>query len=978
MNIPTPSHSPGADRLRRGARSIAGLVVAAAALVPLGAIATPSPMENDSSSTDVLQASRSSMSTTAAAASTVGDGTSEQTAAASCWEIAQNDPTAPDGVYWLVTPELGAPQQFYCDQTTDGGGWVLIGRGRENWTQSNEGRLTPADVAQTPSGTAAFSPAQLPADTVDGLMNGGRINALSEGVRLRRAQSTDGSSWQEVRFRYGTSRDDWSWQFAGLQSVSSWTIGTASGNGGSTGSFGNDNSYRRVDTAVDGNRGWSRGFSYGSNARGSSASNSYIWASSSTSGYPRPFTQVYVRPRLMSEDIFTSIPDSGLAARTQVATAQSYPLPTPWGVSGLGASGSGELNTEVSDFAESDGVMYVGGNFRYVQRDANGTGRVEQSYLAAFDVATGEWISSFRPVLDNQVKSVVVLPDGRLVVGGSFSTVSGTPAAAFAVLDPATGALDPAVTTQIINYTGGVPPAVRTMDVQGGYLYLGGRFTHLTGSGVTSEVYQRNIGRLDATTLAPAPGWDPMLDGTVVSLDASENGDRIYAAGYFGLSRWTEETIRAGAFTADDATVIPWSVDFSNTSGGRVGYQQAVKEAGDRVWLGGSEHMLFSYDRATMGELSTNITQNGGDFQAINSYGDDSIAAGCHCSENVYQGARKWPGIAGFSRVEHIDQVGIWNASDGSYVPEYSPQVSLRSGYGAWAIEEASDGSLWVGGDYTYARTPNTLNQWTGAFVRFAATDAEAPATPQNLTASNAGATDVLSWSPVSGASYEILREDRVVATTTGTSFELPSIGAGTRYFVRAVDAASNRSATTPMSISEETEPGEQSSTVITSGGEWTYRFENDAPDASWKNSDFDDSTWQSGTAPLGWGHSDLGTTLTTDGTRPLTSYYRRDFTIEDATEVAALEITTRADDGIVLYVNGTEVNRTNMPESTITHNTYASAAPTAAAALANPVTITVPGNLLTTGDNTITAEVHSNYRSTPSASFELEATITP
>ena len=82
--------------------------------------------------------------------------------------------------------------------------------------------------------------------------------------------------------------------------------------------------------------------------------------------------------------------------------------------------------------------------------------------------------------------------------------------------------------------------------------------------------------------------------------------------------------------------------------------------------------------------------------------------------------------------------------------------------------------------------------------------------------------------------------------------------------------------------------------------------------------------------------------------------------------------MTTRADDGIVVYVNGVEVGRTNLPAGTIGHNTYATAAPTAAVALANPVTYVVPGSLLQTGVNVITAEVHSNYRNTPSPSFEL------
>lgn len=140
------------------------------------------------------------------------DGRSQETAAASCWEIKKAHPDATDGVYWLVTPSLVAPEQFYCDQTTDGGGWVLIGRGREGWRQEYAGQGTAASVRDTPSGVSAFAPAELPAKTVDGLLNGGRVDALADGVRVRRAADAAGSQWQEVRFQFA-HRDRWVWTF---------------------------------------------------------------------------------------------------------------------------------------------------------------------------------------------------------------------------------------------------------------------------------------------------------------------------------------------------------------------------------------------------------------------------------------------------------------------------------------------------------------------------------------------------------------------------------------------------------------------------------------------------------------------------------------------------------------------------------------------------------------------------------------------
>src|SRR3546814_14366451 len=75
------------------------------------------------------------------------DGTTSATAAASCWEVKVNHPESADGPYWLLTPELGAPPRFYCAMTTDGGGGVLVGRGRNGvpWDHAGQGSPDSAD-----------------------------------------------------------------------------------------------------------------------------------------------------------------------------------------------------------------------------------------------------------------------------------------------------------------------------------------------------------------------------------------------------------------------------------------------------------------------------------------------------------------------------------------------------------------------------------------------------------------------------------------------------------------------------------------------------------------------------------------------------------------------------------------------------------------------------------------------------------------
>lgn len=915
------------------------------------------------------------------------DGLSERTAAASCWEIKQNDPSSEDGVYWLLTPAMTKAEQFYCDQTRAGGGWVLVGRGREGWSTAYSGSGTPAQVRAAVDGTTAFSPKQLSGELIEQLNDDEPIASLPDGIRLVRATDQQGSGRQEARFTLDQRRSRWTWMFDSNQPVVSYSFdgATRSGNGATTANFGTDNDFRRVRMTTGSYEGWAMGFGFGPGVRGSNSASSYLWSKDSSTGYARPFTQVFLRPQLMSEDLFSAIPDSGTEATTGHASADSFALPQPWGTAGLGAGPSSiEGSNEVSAFAESGGKVFVGGNFTSVQRTAGGSGAVGQHYLAAFDRDSGEFVSGFRPTFDNQVKAIAAMPGGRIAVGGYFSMVNGESHRGLVVLDAATGEIDEAFTGSLINALGGGVPVVRSLDVQDGYLYAGGSFTHSTGGSVTSQVYTRSASRFAVADGTPDGDWNPEFNGTVVSLDASERGDRVYFAGFFSRSK-ERESDKAAALSTSSTDLFPWDVLFSNRDAGRSGYQQAVLESGDRVWLGGSEHSLMSYDRGSMDVLSSSIGQRGGDFQALASDGK-VVYGGCHCFDNQYEGATTWPSIGnGWTESHHIYGAGAWSASTGARVPSFNGSFNTSRGAGAWALFVDSTGTLWQGGDYSYSTREGYQRQWSGGFVRHQQLDTSAPSTPTDPSAQLSAEGVALSWTGSSDdrevAAYQVLVEDRVVATIEDTSTRLPVAPADTRYFVRAIDARGNASSSTAVftatgSAEEPEDP--TSTTLVEAGADWSYLYDGTAPAADWNQPDFDASSWTSGAAPQGWGQSTLGTTLTTSvSPKPLTSFHRHEFEVEDASVIEELQLTTRADDGIVLYVNGTEVLRHNIDEGTVGVGTYANKAVSAGSAVDNPLTLTIPGYLITDGTNVITASVHSNYRSTPSHSFDLEATAT-
>jgi len=738
-----------------------------------------------------------------AAAATAVDpavvGTTSDTAAGSCWEIKQARPSATDGAYWLLTPKMLEPQQFYCDMTTDGGGWVLVGKGRNGWTNEYDGQH-PTELT-----TAGLSPmsartAQLTSATVDALLNGGRVDALSEGIRLRRAKDAAGNTWQEVRFKF-KSRDRWVWTFGAEHALNSWSFDSTTGTGGTSDTFGSDQNYLRVNNVPIAAQKYAQAFAYGTKITGTSAADSYLWSATNGAGSAIPFTQVYIRPRIKSDDAgFTAIPDSGRAGWEQQSVARSEALPTPWGVSGLAGSTDREGSVEVQAFTQSGDTMFVGGNFRYVQRDAAGTDQVEQPYLAAFSVSTGEWVSSFRPVLNEQVKTLATLPNGSVLAGGEFTVANGVSRTIIA-LDPVTGANDPTFNLTAENRRTDGVNRIEKLKVVGDYVYVGGAITHLLGGPNMRQAVATNMGRASVTDGTPSTDWNPNFDGSVTDIDGTSDGGRVFVSGYFGTAGGADAKRAAAISTQPGAALAStsWAPTWSSTKD----YQQAIDVVGQRVWVGGSEHSLFQFDIDAYNRTMGDIMKKNGDFQDITAAPNGVVYAGCHCNNFDYANAYTWPTLsAGWTQADAMNWVGAWDAASGNRVPQFTPVFSMRLGSGIWGIETDSTGVLWIGGDIETVQTPAKANHFSGGFARFPLRDSTAPTTPTSFRITGETGTDVtLAWDKTtdpSGLGYQVLRDDRPIARTTQNSITVPK-GGSNRFFVRSADNAGNVSATTSV-----------------------------------------------------------------------------------------------------------------------------------------------------------------------------------
>lgn len=162
---------------------------------------------------------------------------------------------------------------------------------------------------------------------------------------------------------------------------------------------------------------------------------------------------------------------------------------------------------------------------------------------------------------------------------------------------------------------------------------------------------------------------------------------------------------------------------------------------------------------------------------------------------------------------------------------------------------------------------------------------------------------------------------------------------------------------------------------IIETGSEWSYLdLAGDYP-ANWNTLSFDESSWSKGLAKLGYGDGDEQTVISygPDSNNKIpAALFRKRFMVADTSAMIDLQLGLTVDDGAIVYINGQEVFRYNMPAGSVLFNTYASSAIEVTSLSAK-----IDKHLLNIGENSIACEVHQANGTSSDLAFDFSLSYT-
>jgi hypothetical protein len=187
------------------------------------------------------------------------------------------------------------------------------------------------------------------------------------------------------------------------------------------------------------------------------------------------------------------------------------------------------LDGKVAAIVQVGNKIVAGGLFTKVANADAPTTEIARNHIFAFDATTGAIDTAFAPVLDAEVESLAVAPDGlHVFAGGKFTRINGVAQKSLVKLRLSDG-------MRITAFKGKTNARVKDMAISGGRLYIGGTFATVNGVARTA------LAALDPVTGALSNDVNLAFTGprtgtvNIDKLDITPDGSRLIAIGNWTL-----------------------------------------------------------------------------------------------------------------------------------------------------------------------------------------------------------------------------------------------------------------------------------------------------------------------------------------------------------------------------------------------------------------------------------------------------------
>ncbi len=613
-----------------------------------------------------------------------------------------------------------------------------------------------------------------------------------------------------------------------------------------------------------------------------------------------------------------------------------------------GARKGTQLTTdgEVRALYRDGNDMYVGGQFQRFGGSGN------RKMMARFNVGTLA-VDGFAPQFTGgMVAAIDMAPNrSRVYAGGRFSALSGATVGKVVALSPATGALDASF----------APPISTTKQPVEDLEALNTKVFVAFGGGYN---------RLVQFAAGGAQEFGSCGDGDVQEVhlvdDPTNNRTVLLVGGHFAgnpkknCTLATIPTARIAEYRVDDVAgtlpVVANPTPFSNVYANELGVWEFLGTSMTDVWVAGDFLKVSSRNTGGLAHFFDGATFADGQNPSVpgnvqvSGATPGSLTVSWSASTDNKRVAGYYLLVGGTRRATTLGTTGV--------VAGLEPGTTYAIQVQAFDVKlNTSSLSTTVSGTTTADTTP--------------------PSAPTNVRVLDGSTSDLaIGWNASSDdgtvTEYRVYADGSLLGTTAGLSLRHSGLAAGSShtYEVVARDAGGNLSTpSAPLTA-------RAFRVLLPASAAWRYRDQGALPDLSWREPSFDDSSWASGPAPLGYGTSGVATAIgwgPSSSNRHLTSYARTTFDLSDASTATGLTLRIRGADGAAVFVNGQLAYNDNLPAALEPDLGALTARDTAAKDVIREFRVPVNPGLLVNGTNVVAAEFHKYAPNATYLAFSAE-----